>query len=376
MKVLYVQKRAHLNVSGIFEGLVGAGHEVQQLVFSASSGARGNRLPTTQVDYYRLFRRVSTDRKRHRLAVPRIGPFIRLLWNFDPDVVILKTFRMHCVTVALLALTGGRTLVLLSDRPHGRGKGIDRWLGRFAPRRRIHAGGVGSPGASVDSYGGYPSLTLPYPVAPSPMPRYEGSSAVPSRPLRLLTVTNFFNPRKRPWLLAEALGLAGLGEHFTVTYVGTGGPDAEGIRRIRETERDHGLPAGAILVDVDPDEVVRHYRQCDAFVITSEREPFSVVIPEAIASGLPIICADDNGAAVCVRDGETGIVFATGDAGDLGRRLAELAGRPELLARFGTAAHRASLRTAPAAWVSAFERLVLSPPPARRSWPASSTTSP
>ena len=376
MKVLYVQKRAHLNASGMFEGLVAAGHEVQQLVFSDSSGTRGNHLPTTQVDYYRLFHRIAKERKRHRLAVPRIGPILRLLRTFDPDVVILKTFRMHCVTVALLALLGGRTLVLLSDRPHGRGKGIDRWLGRLAPRRRIHAGGEGSPGTPVSSYGGYPSLTLPYPVAPSSTPRYGSSSAVPSHPLRLLAVTNFFNPRKRPWLLPEALGIAGLGAQFTVVYVGTGGPDADGLRRIREIEREHGLPPGQVLVDVDHDEVLRLYGECDAFVITSEREPFSVVIPEAMASGLPVICADDNGAAVCVQDGETGIVFATRDAEDLGRRLAQLAHEPEMLLRFGAAAYHASLRSGPAAWAEAFERLVVSPLPARRSWPAASATSP
>lgn len=57
------------------------------------------------------------------------------------------------------------------------------------------------------------------------------------------------------------------------------------------------------------DDVVACYHCCDALVLPSEREPWALVINEAVATGLPIVVTDVVGAAVeLVRQGINGFM--------------------------------------------------------------------
>jgi glycosyltransferase involved in cell wall biosynthesis len=59
-----------------------------------------------------------------------------------------------------------------------------------------------------------------------------------------------------------------------------------------------------------------------AFVIASRYEPWGVVIPEALASAMPVICTHACGASVeMVRDFHTGLTVATDDPDALARAL-------------------------------------------------------
>jgi|688.fasta_scaffold01052_31 glycosyltransferase involved in cell wall biosynthesis len=65
---------------------------------------------------------------------------------------------------------------------------------------------------------------------------------------------------------------------------------------------------------VQPGDLPAVYAAHGAFVITSDYEPWGMVIAEAAAAGLPIICTDACGARLeVVRPGENGIVCANGD---------------------------------------------------------------
>jgi glycosyltransferase involved in cell wall biosynthesis len=55
--------------------------------------------------------------------------------------------------------------------------------------------------------------------------------------------------------------------------------------------------------------------QCGALVLTSTYEPWGVVIAEAAASGLPVLCSEACGASVeLLRSYYNGLTVATGDA--------------------------------------------------------------
>jgi glycosyltransferase involved in cell wall biosynthesis len=43
--------------------------------------------------------------------------------------------------------------------------------------------------------------------------------------------------------------------------------------------------------------LARIYHQADAFVLASREEGLSLVLPQALASGLPVICSDRTGGA-------------------------------------------------------------------------------
>jgi glycosyltransferase involved in cell wall biosynthesis len=61
------------------------------------------------------------------------------------------------------------------------------------------------------------------------------------------------------------------------------------------------FPTGdARFVHLDPvpqTELARFYAEADAFVLASRQDGFGVVLAQALASGLPIICTDRTGGA-------------------------------------------------------------------------------
>lgn len=56
----------------------------------------------------------------------------------------------------------------------------------------------------------------------------------------------------------------------------------------------------------------KYFKAFDVFALTSDHEPFGMVLLEAMAAGLPLICSDCGGGAEVVRD--VGQLFTLGDA--------------------------------------------------------------
>jgi len=67
------------------------------------------------------------------------------------------------------------------------------------------------------------------------------------------------------------------------------------------------------------------------------REPWGLVVNEAMNRGLAVISSDAVGAAAggLVRDGENGVVVPAGDSAALAEAIRSLAASPELRARMG-----------------------------------------
>jgi glycosyltransferase involved in cell wall biosynthesis len=71
-----------------------------------------------------------------------------------------------------------------------------------------------------------------------------------------------------------------------------------------------------------PSEMAR----ADLLLHTCPEEPFGLVILEAMAANLAILCADAAGPGMIVQDNVNGFKFRAGDAGHLTERLVELSG--------------------------------------------------
>lgn len=129
-----------------------------------------------------------------------------------------------------------------------------------------------------------------------------------------------------------------------------------------------GLPDGAIGLDpVAPVELRNLYAASDVLVLPSIptrtfREPWGLVVNEAMNRGLAVIASDAVGAAAggLVRDGETGLIVPAGDSGALARALALLAENEPLRARLGAAAARAVSAYSQDAWAEGFSRALSS----------------
>jgi glycosyltransferase involved in cell wall biosynthesis len=78
----------------------------------------------------------------------------------------------------------------------------------------------------------------------------------------------------------------------------------------------------------------------DVVVCPSVREPFGMVLLEAMAAGRPVVASDSGGPAEIVEDGMSGLLFPTGDAAALAERLQRLLDDPALRERLAEGGRR------------------------------------
>ncbi len=97
--------------------------------------------------------------------------------------------------------------------------------------------------------------------------------------------------------------------------VGTG-PAEEDMRRL--------LPDGVFTGHLTGEDLAAAYASSDIFLFPSETETFGNVTLEAMASGLPTVCANAVGSKSLVLDGETGALCHPRDTADFTRAVCAL----------------------------------------------------
>ncbi len=130
-----------------------------------------------------------------------------------------------------------------------------------------------------------------------------------------------------------------------------------------------GPVAGGILQlgPASPVELRSLYAACDVLVVPSIatptfREPWGLVVNEAMNRGLPVIASDAVGAAAggLVRDGHNGLVVPTGDSDALAGAIRRLAADPALRTRLSEAGARDVRDYTYDAWAGGFSSALAS----------------
>lgn len=106
---------------------------------------------------------------------------------------------------------------------------------------------------------------------------------------------------------------------FTLVLLGGGEQKKEAQNYVRE----NGLDSVRILGRVDYSEVAKFYATADIFMISTLEDNWSLVVPEAMSSGLPIICSKYNGCWPELVKPENGWVFNPLDVNDFVETLEE-----------------------------------------------------
>ena len=106
---------------------------------------------------------------------------------------------------------------------------------------------------------------------------------------------------------------------------------------------ERALPATHFTGFLDGDELATAYASSDVFLFPSCTESFGNVTLEAMASGLPTVCADATGSRTLVLSGVTGVLVAEGAPEGFVSALARLLVDEKLRSQLGGAARARSL---------------------------------
>ncbi len=163
-----------------------------------------------------------------------------------------------------------------------------------------------------------------------PAARAEGTGD----PIELLAV-GAISPRKGYPILVEALSeLRHLPWHLTIA--GAADRDATAAAALSAAITRHGLADRIRVVGGLPrPELEALYSAADIFVMPSLFEGYGMVLAEAMARGLPIVCTTGGAAAETVPDG-AGIKVPPGDASAFGGALRDVLLSPALRQRLAS----------------------------------------
>lgn len=145
------------------------------------------------------------------------------------------------------------------------------------------------------------------------------------------------DPNKNQALLIDAAAPL-LGPEFHVVIAGDG--ESRSALEARVAALPH--PASVHLLG-RRDDVAAILAALDVFVLTSHSEGLPLVLPEAMASGVPPVCTRVGGIPEVVEPERTGLLFEAGDGAGLRGHLTRLAEDRELARALGGAARDVAL---------------------------------
>jgi glycosyltransferase involved in cell wall biosynthesis len=180
-------------------------------------------------------------------------------------------------------------------------------------------------------------------------------------------------PEKGLAVLIDAWRMAALQPTDAALVLLGAGADLSAVARAGLRRSGDGGIVG--LDPVGPVELRNIYAACDVLVLPSIptrtfREPWGLVVNEAMNRGLAVIASDAVGAAAggLVRDGVNGLVVGAGDSTTLARAIARLAGDPALRARLGEQAAKDVRAYSHDAWARGFGEALASLGLSRGRW--------
>lgn len=103
---------------------------------------------------------------------------------------------------------------------------------------------------------------------------------------------------------------------------------------------------------LQPPEIAELMRSMSCFVLSSHIEPYGVVVHEATAAGLPVLCSEFTGAAPAyVQDGANGWLVRAGDVEEWARAMLRMSSvEPSRLGTMSDVSRSLSQRISPAIW--------------------------
>jgi glycosyltransferase involved in cell wall biosynthesis len=127
-------------------------------------------------------------------------------------------------------------------------------------------------------------------------------------PLKLISVGRFQPHKNQAFLMKVAAELKKRGSLFTLQLAGIGS-ELENVQKLAlQLGVDDCVQFSGLINDIE-----NHYAASHIYVHPSKYEPFGLVLVEAMAAGLPVVCLDAGGNRDLIEQGRNGYLLS-GDA--------------------------------------------------------------
>lgn len=137
--------------------------------------------------------------------------------------------------------------------------------------------------------------------------------------LKVLMNSRYQSYKRHIDLIEAVHELRLLEKYCHVTFIGR---DTNAVSIVKNMVKTYQLESLITFLDsVSFQELPSMYHEHDVLVLPSDNEPIGMVVPEAMACGLPTITSDTVGANVYVEEGVTGLIFPTGNPQALAEKL-------------------------------------------------------
>ena len=113
------------------------------------------------------------------------------------------------------------------------------------------------------------------------------------------------------------------------------------VESLKEKAKEYGIAERVHFLGFVPKEDVnRIFKMADAYIIASDFEGTSVSLLEAMYNRKPIIASDAPGINDMITDGESGLLFKTGNAGEVKKHLITYFTQPQLAEMLSNGAYK------------------------------------
>lgn len=355
MRFLYVAPRYHTNQMDIMKGLVERGHEVRFISHYAAIIEDYSDVTPIVLGYSPLYKvldflYVKVLHRKDPTAIvfkiqhgfPPMGKLRRLIYEFAPDVVILRERSLYSMAAYHICKKKGYPCILYNQNPLWsqpvKKDMLHRLVGRFSPKIRMTpVMGTKKPGTSIKPE----DYFVPFVVKPQCGPeqrRYFADDRI-----HILCIGKY-EIRKHHLMLLRVVEKLKDKYRLHVTLVGeaTNRFQKEYCEQVRQYVREHHMEDMAVVkTNIARRDMEREYLAADLYVIPSTLEMASVSQLEAMSYSLPVIVSDTNGTACYVEEGVTGLWFQDCREEDLLEKMDEMLKNRNRMLQMGAAGYRA-----------------------------------
>jgi glycosyltransferase involved in cell wall biosynthesis len=156
------------------------------------------------------------------------------------------------------------------------------------------------------------TILLPPPIDTTLFKPIEHDIQSSHNALQLLINARYVSYKRHTDVFEAVSILAKLGIKIFLTCIGRG--SQVDLQKIRNQSEKYGLTDVVTFINpVNRTKMAELYSRFDVLVLPSDNEAVGMVVPEAMACGLPTITSDTVGANLYVIPNKTGLIFKTKD---------------------------------------------------------------